>query len=299
MAYWWASQGKNYPIAIKQGTLWTCPWSTGRIPTDRRLIQDIQRGDIVFHHEHKMIRAISVAIEAWRDAPRPVGYPKKRVDDRDDGWLVRVQPIDTTVRIPADEFIDAIAHGSPGPLTKKGVVAQQYLSRLTLADGDALLALAGLTELGTDNSSDTAGAMENRGGATDIARTGSARAEQAALRAFLLGSATEAACGLCGRLLPLQFMVAGHIKPRRLCTDDERWDFPATAMAFCLLGCDVLFENGYVTVTEGGMITSGRPCTSAAVQDALRSLVGQRCRGFTTERSPAFAEHARLSQELA
>jgi hypothetical protein len=299
MAYWWASQGKNYPIAIEQGTLWTCPWYTGRVPTDRKVIQDIRRGDVVFHHEHKMIRAVSVAVAEWRDAPRPEGYPKKRDEDLDVGWLVRVQPIDMDVRIPADVFIDVIAHGAPGPLNKNGVVAQQYLSPLTPAEGDELLRLAGLSDLSTDLSlelpTDAAPGVAGVGGSTDTPRAASARVEQAALRAFLLGGSAEVVCGLCGRVVPREFVVAGHIKPRALCTDDERWDFAATAMPFCLLGCDVIFENRYVTVTEGGLITAAKTCGSPAVRDALAALIGERCVGFTEQRSVAFADHARLA----
>ena len=299
MAYWWASQGKNYPIAIEQGTLWTCPWYTGRIPTDRRVIQDIRRGDVVFHHEHKMIRAVSVAVDEWHDAPRPAGYPKKRDEDHDEGWLVKVQPIDTDVHIPAEVFIDVIAHGAPGPLNRNGVVAQQYLSPLTRAEGDELLRLAGLADISPTASSDvvaSVGTESHGSGATDVLRTGAVRAEQAALRAFLLGDAAEVACGLCGRSVPREFVVAGHIKPRALCTDDERWKFGSIAMPICLLGCDVLFEKRYLTVASDGRIAAGRPVEMPAVADAVSSLVGQSCHGFTDDTRAAFAEHARLAR---
>lgn len=73
MAYWWASQGKNYRVAIALGTLWTCPSHTGNKRADRDAIKALVRGHIVFHHEHKMIRAVSVVVEPWQPSLRPVG----------------------------------------------------------------------------------------------------------------------------------------------------------------------------------------------------------------------------------
>ncbi|TWS17778.1 MULTISPECIES: hypothetical protein [Tsukamurella] len=280
-------------MAIEQGTLWTCPWFTGRIPPDRSAIKELERGDIVFHHEHKMIRAVSVVIEPWRAASRPVGYPTKRDEDHDNGWLVRVQPLTTSVQIPLEVYQRIVRNGEHGPLTVNGTAAQKYLSPLTDDEGTALLALADLSDLVTGGAGDAARAG---GGATDRASAGRVRVEQAALRAHLLGAAGSAACGLCGRVLPAELLVAGHIKPRALCSEEERWDFDAAAMLFCLLGCDVLFEKRYVTVDGDGQITEGRPTGHATVLGAVAQLTGQPCSGFTAERAPAFSAHAELAE---
>ena len=187
----------------------------GRV--DRDAIKALERGDVVFHHEHKMIRAVSVVVEPWQPALRPFGYPTKV--DGDDGWIVRVQPLTTGVQIPRETYRQIVRNGEHGPLDVNGTASQKYLSPLNMDEGDALLAEAGLDDLIDDANDSTVPAA---GVPTDRPRTGSVRAEQAALRAHLLGAASAAACGLCGRVVPAELLVAGHIKPRALSSDDER-----------------------------------------------------------------------------
>ncbi|MDH6710490.1 hypothetical protein P3T27_007240 [Kitasatospora sp. MAA19] len=79
------------------------------------------------------------------------------------------------------------------------------------------------------------------------------RGEQAALKRHLLPGPTGQ-CALCGRTLPAGFLIAAHIKKRAVCTDDEKRDFENIAMLACSLGCDSLYERGYITVTETGHI---------------------------------------------
>ncbi|WBP92091.1 hypothetical protein [Kitasatospora cathayae] len=59
---------------------------------------------------------------------------------------------------------------------------------------------------------------------------------------------------LCGRALPATLLTAAHIKKHAVCTDDEKRDFANIAMLACSLGCDSLYERGYITVTDTGRI---------------------------------------------
>ena len=136
------------------------------------------------------------------------------------------------------------------------------------------------------------------GGATDVATTGTARVEQRALRAFLVGTQTEAQCGLCGRTLPTELLVAGHIKPRSQCSEVERWDFAAVAMLNCALGCDALFERGYITVDGDGQVQSGRAAWSDAVGDTVASLPGKKAFAHNADRAAAFHWHPMRSLAL-
>lgn len=77
------------------------------------------------------------------------------------------------------------------------------------------------------------------------------RKEQAFLRAYLLDGLNQAACVLCGRLMPQDLLVAAHIKPRSKASRSERLDFENIAALMCSLGCDSLFEKGFVYVAEG------------------------------------------------
>lgn len=79
------------------------------------------------------------------------------------------------------------------------------------------------------------------------------RREQAALRRQLFGGTTLAECALCGRSLPPALLRAAHIKRRADATDAERRNV-ANLMPACALGCDELFERGYLTVAADGRI---------------------------------------------
>ncbi|MDV7102064.1 hypothetical protein R4227_18560 [Gordonia amicalis] len=291
MAFWWASQGNNHEIAIDQGSLWTCPWWNGRVPIDRALIKEIQPGDTVFHYKGPSLRAVSVALTSWESWPRPAGYPAKGKDDPDDGWLVRVEPIITGLAIHRDRLAEIVPLGSPGPLNRFGGPQQKYLSAIDPSTGQALLSEIDVEVPKSETVKVASSDDERMGGATDVAMTGTARVEQRALRTFLIGTQTEAQCGLCGRTLPTELLVAGHIKPRSQCSEVERWDFAAVAMLNCTLGCDALFERGYITVDGDGCVQSGRAATSAAVSDSVAALLGKKALAHNVARAAAFDWH--------
>ena len=90
-------------------------------------------------------------------------------------------------------------------------------------------------------------------GPLDLVAPGKRRVEQQALRWYLLPNATGT-CALCGREFAKQFLRAAHIKPRAACNETERRDLAHVAMPACVFGCDALFEQGYLTVGEGGAI---------------------------------------------
>lgn len=77
------------------------------------------------------------------------------------------------------------------------------------------------------------------------------RKEQALLRALLLQGRDTANCTICGELFPRDLLVAAHIKKRSACDEDEKSDFDAIVTLMCKLGCDDLYEKGYIYVQNG------------------------------------------------
>ncbi|MGW6726007.1 hypothetical protein ACWF9G_08895 [Nocardia sp. NPDC055029] len=288
MAFWWASQGNNYPTAIGQGSLWTCPRINGALPSDRALLKQLRAGDFVFHHYRSHLRAISVVTAPWRNAPRPPGYPSRYGDRLNDGWLVTVDPLLTGLAVHFGRVAQLLPLGPPGPLDKNGTPQQKYISSLTENQGRQLLNEAGLfvPAARLEDEIITAASVSS-----DAAVQATRRVEQALLRAYLLRGASEGACGLCGRFLPSYLLVAGHIKPRALCSEAERWAFSDVAMLICVLGCDALFEHGYVVVDAAGNIIAGRSSSHSSVIDTVRVFIGQRCPAYTPERAEAFRAH--------
>ncbi|WP_441247384.1 hypothetical protein [Kitasatospora sp. McL0602] len=117
------------------------------------------------------------------------------------------------------------------------------------------------------------------------------RREQQRLRRAKFGTAERITCALCGTSLPDRVVHTAHIKRRRDCDIYERRDL-ANVMGACVLGCDVLFEHGYLYVSEQGVVTPA----AGAIDDpglapALTALTGRRCAEFTEDSRPYFAWH--------
>lgn len=294
MKYWYAMQGDNFEVAIEQKALWTCPRGRNRaLKETRSIIFEMQSGDIVFHHAEGYLRAVSRVIESYRECVRPPGY-KRRPNEGDAGWLVRVEPIETGLRLHYLELARLIQVGRPGPLNTPTNPYLGFLSRLTEADGVSLLSelqitlpvpAAGL--LG--RSPDYWDAEE-----TDGSTWSSIRKEQGHLRGHLLGGRTIAPCSLCGSELPSGLLIAGHIKPRSKCSEQERRDFRSAAMLVCSLGCDALFEWGYVVVGATGEILPGAPAETQPLADAIGRLIGRRCSAHNEHTAKNFAEHRQM-----
>ncbi|WP_051759891.1 HNH endonuclease [Herbidospora cretacea] len=79
------------------------------------------------------------------------------------------------------------------------------------------------------------------------------RGEQHVLRRLLLGRGVSQ-CALCGAELPERLLVAAHIKRRTACDERERRDLDNVAMLACTLGCDSLYEHGYIGISDDGVV---------------------------------------------
>jgi hypothetical protein len=118
-----------------------------------------------------------------------------------------------------------------------------------------------------------------------------ARREQRLLRMTLLGSAASGPCALCAKVVDRDQLRVAHIKRRSAATDAERRDI-ANVMLACLLGCDGLFERGYILVDDHGVITANptRRGTND-VQSAIALIAGRRCAAFSAASATYFAWH--------
>lgn len=298
MTFWWASQSKNYRVAIPQGTLWSCPvLRADGILTQRRdraALKDMRRDEIVFHYADGFLRAVSRVTAPFVDAPRPVGYPKIREGDLDDGWLVRVQPLAVDLAVPFAELQPLVGAGVGKPFGTDGRPAQKYLSRLESHEAAAVLRALSASvfdELDLDSLRDVAeGAGLVR---TDARVWGTSRREQAELRQRLLAGRRENQCWLCGRDLPAAFLVAAHIKPRYMLSDAERLHFDDVAVLMCTLGCDALFERGYLVVVNR-TVQRGRPADNDSLLRAIAALEQRRVEYSSEDQKARFEEHALL-----
>jgi hypothetical protein len=75
------------------------------------------------------------------------------------------------------------------------------------------------------------------------------------------------------------------------CDGKERLN-PHNIMAACLMGCDELFEHGYVHVDDEGRIRlDGRAREHPGVLDVAHGLDGRPCAAFNDESERFFRYH--------
>lgn len=80
------------------------------------------------------------------------------------------------------------------------------------------------------------------------------RVEQAFLRRFLLAGRAVAPCAFCGLSVTADLLVAAHVRRRAELSREQRLMFDQVAVLACALGCDALYERGYVAVGQDGRL---------------------------------------------
>lgn len=116
-----------------------------------------------------------------------------------------------------------------------------------------------------------------------------ARFEQKKLRREMLKGRTEVACDLCQTTLPKRLVHTAHIKRRSVSSHLECSDLNNLMFA-CVLGCDSLFEHGYVYVDTDGAIKPTAEGESTWLSQAVQRLGGS-CSAFSEKNAPYYAWH--------
>lgn len=142
-------------------------------------------------------------------------------------------------------------------------------------------------------------AFSNLSNDLDVPSSVKRRVEQSLLRTILLGKKATECCALCGRDLPVDLLVIGHIRKRNSCTPEIKKDL-ANVMSVCLLGCDRLFENGYVTVDEAGVIQQGPSWKLVpSIQAVIKPLIGTKCSAWSQAAEKYFGWHRKHHNKFA
>lgn len=315
MSYWWVNQRSSYKESLAQGILWAPLIDARQSPrADWRRLEDLHEGDIVYHYSRKSLRAVSVVQNTAHYWRTPEGFPDR--DPKTIGLCVRTEYQELNKPVPLKRLREGHSSAllSRGPFDKNGAVHRGYIFSVDdilnsiivnlidahkpteelsedLAASNPGGKLPGLKD--THPFLDTDHRMTSDGkyvGTLDRHGISSSRGEQSDLRKYLLGTTKIAQCALCGRTLPQEFIHIGHIKRRSDCTDDERRDFRSVAMPVCLLGCDTLFEEGYVAVRDDGVIV-GIESKNLGIREAIGLVSGKICRAHNSYSSKYFKYH--------
>ena len=103
------------------------------------------------------------------------------------------------------------------------------------------------------------------------------RAEQHFLRYYLLGNKKAGKCAICNQEFPINFLATAHIKKRSDCSEDEKRDINIV-MPACYLGCDKLYEDGYLIVKNGKVKSNTtKKITTTSIENYLENLEEKDC----------------------
>lgn len=209
-------------------------------------------------------------------------------------FLTDLQEID----VPVENF-NKVMQYKPNAIVQgfnvySGEKAEALLDLLEVFDDDPEIASGEAASL--ENTAKKLAAIQ----AMDTSAQHKARAEMGPLRDFLFGGKKIDCCDLCGRSLPTGFLVAAHIKKRASCSDAEKRD-PRVVMRACKLGCDELYERGYIAVAETGVVVATVNLTTATLdlRESAKQAIGKPCKTFDNVSGSYFEWHRTHLRRLA
>jgi len=109
------------------------------------------------------------------------------------------------------------------------------------------------------------------------------RTEQYLLKKYLFQEKEYGNCAICNEDFPVKFLATAHIKKRSECNDEEKRDLNIV-MPTCYLGCDKLYEDGYIVVEEGIIKQNikNKP-SSKKIEKYLATIDSMECTYFKEE----------------
>lgn len=131
----------------------------------------------------------------------------------------------------------------------------------------------------------------------DAPVAGTSRREQRYLRKLIFKGEKVYKCGICGGTYPVDLLVTAHIKRREDCTKGERLDVKNIAMPMCKLGCDDLYEKGYILVEDGIITENKAKKNTLRVENYLQQIVGRKCEYWNADTAKYFEAHNKMFKD--
>ncbi|RXK87047.1 HNH endonuclease [Filimonas effusa] len=125
---------------------------------------------------------------------------------------------------------------------------------------------------------------------TDKQTTRTYRLEQSLLADVLHDGKKINTCAICNKRFPVSFLVTAHIKIRVYCGLKERID-PNIVMPLCKMGCDELYERGYICIVNGYVKRTNSKPASTAISSYIRKIVRNKCGSYNEHSSGYFQWH--------
>ncbi|AIS00395.1 hypothetical protein [Streptomyces glaucescens] len=280
---------QNLEIGLDHG-LWGWRSSALDRADARQVVQSLSEGDfLVLGHTGPNSR---VAPGGWAEAT----LQRLIVTQVDKTYFTDSTPVWPDDDYPERVGIDVLEEEQDVHGTTLGAEAMEALRLSANKQGAAVLlpdvaAVAQLAEAPRRAPALPSDETVHHEGAESALARALIRLEQAKLRRAMLRGASEAVCALCGRVLPSRLIRAAHVKRRSAATRQER-RMMANIMAACLIGCDELFEHGYVYVTEAGTVAVSPKCEATPdLAETAKALEGRVVADYGPHRAPFYAWH--------
>ncbi|MCV4263748.1 hypothetical protein OH708_19750 [Pseudomonas capsici] len=128
--------------------------------------------------------------------------------------------------------------------------------------------------------------METEGSASQ-----STRKEHRYIVDHLFGKKLTGTCCICQGEYPRKLLVAAHIKKRAACEKKEKLDIEHIAAPMCKMGCDPLFEHGYISVRDGIVVKHPSMEMTSAIEHYIDQLVDKKTPIWNGKNSKYFKWH--------
>ena len=125
---------------------------------------------------------------------------------------------------------------------------------------------------------------------TETEITSSRRLEQGYLKKNLFGKKIIGSCACCKKEYPVSYLITAHIKKRAFCQPNEKKDLNVV-MPMCKLGCDELYEKGYISVSDGIFVDMLKTPNSVELQNFINEVSGNSCDYYNAETKTYFEWH--------
>ncbi|WP_288432730.1 hypothetical protein [uncultured Deinococcus sp.] len=133
--------------------------------------------------------------------------------------------------------------------------------------------------------------------AGDVLRISKYRIEQGELRESMIRGREIVSCCICGEEFPATSIVTAHIKKRSRCSPSEMRDTNVVA-PMCYLGCDHLFEHGYIVVGSDGIVKINREAKASGLKTRIKAVSGLSCLGINNNNTKYYAWHRKFHSQM-
>jgi putative restriction endonuclease len=276
MRYWWVNQNQTYRHEIDGGYL----WSPKRKSNEQRnpfyeSMREVSPGDIVISFFDTRVAALGIARSYCYESPKPTEFGSTGANWGPIGWKIEVSFLELRNRIRPKDYIVDLRGFLPekyAPLRPSGDGLQSvYLTQVGASFAAVLFRLIGAEASRVADVGNTVSRTERLSPASEPTLEEWERRVESAIRddrklaeterqALILArrgqgifrtnvQSVERACRVT-KVDRREHLVAGHIKPWRDGSNDERLDAENGLLLTPTI--DHLFDKGFISFENGG-----------------------------------------------